>query len=30
MDVAWHPARGREQADLIRQRVLDPLIQKGE
>jgi hypothetical protein len=30
VDVGWHPARGREQADLIRQRVLDPLIQKGE
>jgi hypothetical protein len=26
LDVASHPARGREQADLIRQRVLDPVI----
>jgi hypothetical protein len=30
LDVAWHPARGREQADLIRQRVLDPVIRHGE
>jgi hypothetical protein len=30
LDVASHPARGREQADLIRQRVLDPLIRQGE
>jgi hypothetical protein len=30
VDVASHPARGREQADLIRQRVLDPLIRHGE
>ena len=29
LDVASHPARGREQADLIRQRVLDPIIGKG-
>lgn len=29
LDVAWHPARGREQAELIRQRVLDPLIRQG-
>lgn len=29
LDVAWHSARGREQADLIRQRVLDPLIRQG-
>jgi hypothetical protein len=29
VDVASHPARGREQADLIRQRVLDPVINKG-
>jgi len=26
LDVGSHPARGREQADLIRQRVLDPVI----
>jgi hypothetical protein len=30
VDVASHPARGREQADLIRQRVLDPLIRQGQ
>jgi hypothetical protein len=29
LDVASHPARGREQADVIRQRVLDPIINKG-
>lgn len=29
LDVSSHPARGREQADLIRQRVLDPLINGG-
>jgi hypothetical protein len=29
LDVAAHPARGREQADLIQQRVLDPIINKG-
>jgi hypothetical protein len=28
LDVASHPSRGREQADLIRQRVLEPLIRK--
>jgi hypothetical protein len=28
LDVASHPARGREQADLIRQRVLDPIIRR--
>jgi len=26
LDVAGHPARGREQADLIRRRVLEPVI----
>lgn len=26
LDVSSHPSRGREQADLIRERVLDPLI----
>lgn len=26
LDVSGHPSRGREQADLIRRRVLDPLI----
>lgn len=26
LDVSGHPARGQEQADLIRRRVLDPLI----
>lgn len=30
LDVALHPARGREQADLIRERVLDPLIRQGQ
>jgi hypothetical protein len=30
VDVVWHPARGREQADLIRQRVLEPLIRKAD
>jgi hypothetical protein len=30
VDVASHPARGREQADLIRQRALDPLIGQGK
>jgi hypothetical protein len=30
LDVASHPSRGREQADLIRQRVLDPLIRKAD
>ena len=30
MDVAAHPARGLEQSDLIRQRVLGPIISKGE
>jgi hypothetical protein len=29
LDVSSHPARGREQADLIRQRVLDPIINRG-
>lgn len=29
LDVAAHPARGREQADLIRQRVLDSIMKKG-
>lgn len=29
LDVASYPARGREQADLIRQRMLDPIINKG-
>jgi len=29
LDVASYPARGREQADLIRQRVLNPIINKG-
>ena len=29
LDVASHPARGREQADLIGQRVLDPIINRG-
>jgi hypothetical protein len=29
LDVAPHPARGQEQADLIRQRVLDPIINRG-
>jgi hypothetical protein len=29
LDVSSHPARGREQADLIRQRVLDPIINGG-
>jgi len=29
LDVASHPARGQEQADLIRQRVLDPIINRG-
>jgi len=29
LDVASHPARGREQADLIRRRVLEPIINKG-
>ena len=29
LDVAGHPARGREQADLIRQRVLGPVL-RGE
>ena len=29
VDVASHPSRGREQADLIRQRVLEPIINKG-
>lgn len=27
LDVSAHPSRGQEQADLIRKRVLDPLIQ---
>lgn len=30
VDVESHPSRGREQADLIRQRVLDPIIRHGE
>ena len=30
LDVAWNPARGREQADLIRQRVLDSVIRHRE
>jgi hypothetical protein len=29
LDVAPHPSRGREQADVIRQRLLDPIIKKG-
>jgi hypothetical protein len=29
LDVSSHPLRGQEQADLIRRRVLDPLI-KGQ
>jgi hypothetical protein len=29
LDVASHPSRGREQADLIRQRVLESIIKKG-
>jgi hypothetical protein len=29
VDVAWHPSRGREQADLIRKRVLHRLIEGG-
>lgn len=29
LDVASHPARGREQADLIRERVLAPIINRG-
>lgn len=28
-DVASHPARGQEQADLIRERVLQPLLRRG-
>jgi hypothetical protein len=30
LDVASHPSRGREQADLISQRVLEPLTRKAE
>jgi hypothetical protein len=30
LDVFEHPARGQEQADLIRQRVLSPVIQRSE
>ena len=30
LDVFEHPARGQEQADLIRQRVLDPVIRGSE
>ena len=30
LDVAAHPARGLEQANRIRQRVLDPIINKGK
>ena len=30
VDVASHPARGREQAEHIRRRVLDPLINKNQ
>jgi hypothetical protein len=29
LDVGAHPARGLEQADLIRKRVLAPIIGKG-
>jgi hypothetical protein len=29
LDVSSHPARGPEQADLIRERVLDPIINRG-
>jgi hypothetical protein len=29
VDVSAHPSRGREQADLIRKRVLHPLIEGG-
>jgi hypothetical protein len=30
LDVASHPSRGREQADLIPQRVLEPLLRKAD
>ncbi|MDQ3486265.1 MAG: RpiR family transcriptional regulator, partial [Acidobacteriota bacterium] len=30
LDVAAHPARGLEQANLIRQRVVEPIIHKGK
>jgi hypothetical protein len=29
LDVASHPSRGAEQADLIRRRVLEPIISRG-
>ena len=30
LDVSAHPSRGQEQADLIRRRVLDPVMQGGD
>jgi hypothetical protein len=30
LDVSAHPARGQEQADLIRNRVLNPVIRGSE
>jgi len=29
VDVAWHPSRGRERADMIRKRVLHRVIEAG-
>jgi hypothetical protein len=29
LDVAAHPSRGAEQADLIRRRVLEPIVNRG-
>jgi hypothetical protein len=29
LDVASHPSRGPEQADVIRRRVLEPIINRG-